>query len=108
MSQRAIVVAGASGFVGRALVEFLTKRGHKDIRAVSRATGHDLRDPAIALSVCKDVKTVYHLAAQVGGIGYIGKNDVDCLLSSQITLNLLRACEENKVERLFFSSSSCV
>jgi GDP-D-mannose 3', 5'-epimerase len=105
---RAIVVAGGSGFVGRAFVEFLAKRNHKNVRAVSRATGHDLRDPAVALEVCKDASTVFNLAAQVGGIGYIGKHDVDCLLSSLINTNLLRACEAHKVTRYFFASSSCV
>jgi len=108
MSQRAIVVAGGNGFVGRAFVDFLTKRGHKDVRAVSRSTGHDLRDPAICARVCEDAEMVFNLAAQVGGIGYIGKHDVDCLLSSLINTNLLRACEANKVSRYFFASSSCV
>jgi len=105
---RAIVVAGGSGFVGRAFVDFLTKRGHKDVRAVSRATGFDLRDPVMAKLACEGAETVFNLAAQVGGIGYIGKHDVDCLLSSLINTNLLRACEEHKVTRYFFASSSCV
>jgi GDP-D-mannose 3',5'-epimerase len=116
---RAIVVAGASGFVGRAFIEFLLKRGHKNIRAVSRSENKwadkdvehrqgDLRDAAFANSVCRDSEAVYNLAAQVGGIGYIGKHNVECLLSSLINTNLLLACEAHKVPRYFFASSSCV
>lgn len=103
-----IVIAGGSGFVGRAFVEFLTKRGHRDVVAVSRSTGHDLRDPVVAMKTCEGATLVFNLAAQVGGIGYIGKHNVDCLLSSLINTNLLRACETHKVTRYFFASSSCV
>jgi GDP-D-mannose 3',5'-epimerase len=116
---RAIVVAGASGFVGRAFVEFLVKRGHKNIRTVSRSGNlwttlsvehrqGDLRDEGFARSVCRDADMVFNLAAQVGGITYIEKNNSECLLSSLINTNLLRACEANKAIRYFFASSSCV
>lgn len=117
---RAIVVCGANGFVGRRFVDFLLKRGHKNIRAVSRlfvAPPHpesveyfpaDLRDPQMADEICKGADTVYNLAAQVGGIGFIGKANVECLLSSQINTNLLVASERHKVIRYFYASSSCV
>jgi nucleoside-diphosphate-sugar epimerase len=119
MGQRAIVVAGASGFVGRALVDFLVKRGHKNVRAVSRGPSDiklgvaeqfsgDLRDPETALWACENAEMVFNLAAQVGGISYIEKNSVECMLSSLINTNLLRACEHHRVIRYFFSSSSCV
>jgi nucleoside-diphosphate-sugar epimerase len=126
MSQRAIVVAGASGFVGRALVNFLVKRGHKNIVATARTveTGlnhekcpkrqgvqwmqGDLRDPEFTTYICRGAEMVFNLAAQVGGISYIEKNSVECMLSSLINTNLLRACEAHKVTRYFFSSSSCV
>jgi nucleoside-diphosphate-sugar epimerase len=118
---RATVVAGASGFVGRAFIEFLVKRGHKNIVAVCRKAPPltetlrdvqfvlgDLRDPAVAMEACRDADMVYNLAAQVGGIGFIGKHNVECLLSSLINTNLLLACEEHKAIRYFFASSSCV
>jgi nucleoside-diphosphate-sugar epimerase len=105
--------------VGRALVNFLVKRGHKNVRAVSRKPAGiklgvaeqlsgDLRDPVFASLVCEDAEMVFNLAAQVGGISYIEKNSVECMLSSLINTNLLRACEAHKVTRYFFSSSSCV
>jgi len=119
---RAIVVAGANGFVGRRFVDFLARKGHKNIRAVGRTLvpvypfdyenveyiPADLRDPYLASEVCKGADMVYNLAANVGGIGFIGKANVDCLLSSLINTNLLRGCEASGVFRYFFASSSCV
>lgn len=118
---RATVVCGASGFVGRTFLKFLVSRGHKNLLAVCRKAPPipedlrdiqfllgDLRDPRIARAACQDAEMVFNLAAQVGGIGYIGKNNVECLLSSLINTNLLVACEANKVPRYFFASSSCV
>jgi nucleoside-diphosphate-sugar epimerase len=117
---RAIVVCGATGFVGRRFVDFLLKKGHKNIHAVGgriqrspfpdsvKFTPGDLREYSVAHTVCQDADMVYNLAANVGGIGYIGKANVDCLLSSLINTNLLRACEAHKALRYFFASSSCV
>lgn len=117
MSERAIVVCGASGFVGRAFVDFLVKKGYKNIIAVSRTmprnpdvswhTG-DLREAGTALAACEKADMVFNLAAQVGGIGFITKNNAEGFLTSLININLLRACQEHKVPRYFFSSSSCV
>ncbi len=109
-----IVVCGAGGFVGRKLVEHLRARGHTIVEAVSRHCAPwvtlkgDLTDPAVALRVCENADLVFNLAAQVGGIGFIQKNNAECLLSSLINTNLLRACEAHKVNRYFFASSSCV
>lgn len=119
ISERAIVVCGAGGFVGRRLVEYLVGRGYKKVRAVCHKLPTaalpvdtvigDLRELDVARgAVPEDGSVVINLAAQVGGIGFIGQNHSECLLSSQINLNLLRACEEKKAVRYFFASSSCV
>ena len=59
------------------------------------------------LKMSKDMDYVINLACNMGGIGFIENNKVDCMLSVLINTNLLRACRENKIKRYFFSSSAC-
>jgi len=101
-------VAGATGFVGRALVKHLREHGSY-VRPVSRSLGFDLRNPDEAYLATDDVDHVFNLAAQVGGIGFIEANDADCIFSSVINANLLRACAASRnPPRYFYASSSCV
>jgi nucleoside-diphosphate-sugar epimerase len=53
---------------------------------------------------------VYQLAADMGGIGYISKdNDASILTNSSIiNLNVLRRAVEVGIERIFYSSSACI
>ncbi len=125
MSDEKIVVCGAGGFVGGKLVEFLSRRGYKDIRAVSfrpvdqwlkqipgvENLSLDLRDTRACRIALGGAKWVYNLAAKVGGIHYIAKNKVDCMLSSLINTNLLRELTFGEVccpAGYFFASSACV
>ena len=54
---------------------------------------------------------MYQLAADMGGAGYIftGEHDADVMHNSaQINLNIARASVENKIKKLFYSSSACI
>lgn len=119
-----VVVCGAGGYVGRNLVNFLAKNGH-DVRAVSRIplatkvsgvddyVAGDLRSPSIARMAVEGAHWVFNLAANVGGIGFIGKQRTNCMLSSLINTNLLVATQEEmrigrKLCGYFYASSSCV
>jgi len=53
-------------------------------------------------------KWVFNLAANVGGIGFIGTQKTECMLSSLINTNLLIAVREEQLAGYFFASSSCV
>ena len=118
------LVLGAGGFIGSHLVKRLKSIGKcvvgvdlkepefSSTTADSFLIG-DLRDP----NFCKIVfsrlqfQEVFQLAADMGGAGYIftGRNDAQILHnSSLINLNVLKACIQNKVDRVFFSSSACV
>lgn len=117
-----IVVCGAGGFIGGNMVEFLVRKGYDNIRAVSRtpveqwlkrslvaeSVSLDLRIPEDCFFALKDAQIVYNFAATVGGIGYIGAHNTDCMLSSLINTHLLQEAEKNRVIRYFFASSSCV
>lgn len=101
-----ITVAGANGYIGKCLSNFLEAKGHTVTRW-SRARG-DLMNPACAIAACEDAEMVFNLAASVGGIGYVSQERTKCLLSSVINTNLLQACASYGVNNYFFASSSCV
>ncbi len=65
-----VLVTGASGVVGRALVDELRSSGRYQVVTVSRAQA-DLRDPDAARRCLDAVKpaVVFHLAAKVAGLG---------------------------------------
>jgi nucleoside-diphosphate-sugar epimerase len=52
--------------------------------------------------------TVYNLAADMGGMGFIENNKALCMLSVLINTHLLMASREAAVDRYFFASSACV
>jgi len=117
------LVCGAGGFIGSHLVKRLTKedfwvRGvdlkypeFAETEADDFVIG-DLRDPRLCKSVVDQrFDEVYQLAADMGGAGYVftGENDADIMHNSAlINLNMLEACYERNVKRIFYSSSACV
>lgn len=131
MSSDLVVVAGGLGFVGRELIADLKCQGHTNIRSVSRNIDEitswkqfheprierrdgvvymsaDLSDERQALGALRDARYVYNLAAAVGGIDFIQANRAACMLSAQININLLKACQKVGVQKYFFASSACV
>jgi GDP-L-fucose synthase len=64
------LVTGGRGFLGRHLVDELEQRGAEEVRAVGRSDG-DLTEQADVRRILGEVRprTVFHLAAEVGGIG---------------------------------------
>jgi nucleoside-diphosphate-sugar epimerase len=117
-----IIVTGAGGGIGGHLVNRLVAAGEVvravDIKAQGewfQRNGHahnvtaDLRDPAAVAAVIRGADTVYHLAAQMGGMGFIHSAETEILHDSGlININTFAAAARLGVERLFFSSSVCV
>lgn len=117
------VVCGAGGFIGNHLVKKLKSEhyfvvgvdlvnpGYNSSEADEFILG-DLRDPEFVKTIFdSSVNEVYQLAADMGGAGYIftGENDADIMTnSSLINLHVLNACKENKIPKVFFSSSACI
>tara|TARA_R110000824_G_scaffold27426_10_gene93212 strand:- start:9188 stop:10186 length:999 start_codon:yes stop_codon:yes gene_type:complete len=118
-----ILVCGAGGFIGGAMVKRLKQEGHWvraidikyheffDITEVADEFIHgDLRNKTICSEVTKDIDEVYQFAADMGGAGFVftGKNDADIMHNSvMINLNILEQCSTN-VKKIFYSSSACV
>jgi GDP-D-mannose 3', 5'-epimerase len=115
-----ILVTGAGGFIGHHLVKYLAKRGcfvrGVDIKAPEyEATAAaefliaDLRNQDECSNVTKDIDEVYHLAADMGGIGYITSSHAGIAINNTlINAHMLHAAHENGVKRFLFSSSACI
>jgi len=124
-----ILVLGAGGFIGGSLARFLKKEGnfvrgvdikkHEYLSLDEIATDFvvgDLRDPHFVKSIMtspndKPFDEVYQLAADMGGALYIftGEHDADVMHNSAlINLNVAKESVEQKVGRIFYSSSACM
>ena len=102
MKNDLVLVAGAGGFIGGHLVAHLLKEGAR-VRAVDKKPLDDWwqRHPGVENLVLdlQDLKhcrtavagagTVYNLAADMGGMGFIENNKALCMLSVLINTHLL-------------------
>ena len=118
-----MLVCGAGGFIGTHLVTSLKQLGYYVI-------GADLKYPEFSKTDCdefyqidlrkqdlveklitSDIDTIYQLAADMGGAGYIftGDNDANVMHNSaQINLNIVNQMVHKGVKNVFYTSSACM
>ena len=122
MKNDLVVVCGGGGFIGGHLVADLRRQGFTRIRAVDRKpqTGWYQRFPDVenlvldldlkgnCFSAVQGAHTVYNLAADMGGMGFIENNKALCMLSVLINTHLLQAAKDLGIQRYFYASSACV
>jgi GDP-D-mannose 3',5'-epimerase len=117
-----ILVAGV-GFIGSHLVSYLKEKGHY-VRAVDPSFADfrkdlwgkadellklDMKDIRQVMLATKDIDMVFWLCSDMGGVGYFNAHDYYPFLNNmQMDINILKACEERKIGRLFYSSSACI
>jgi GDP-L-fucose synthase len=104
-----ILVAGATGLVGSAIVRELEKTNRPNKGISSKDV--DLLDRAATFKYLKDLKpsVVIDAAARVGGIGANNSHPVDFLTRNiQIQSNLMDAAHEAGVKNFVFLGSSCI
>jgi GDP-D-mannose 3',5'-epimerase len=115
-----ILVTGAGGFIGHHLVKYLVGRGYW-VRSVDikhpefgATAAHefellDLRRFDNCLIATRGVDEVYHLAANMGGIGFIETYKGEIVRdNTMINMNTIEAARINHVKRFLFTSSACV
>ncbi len=102
-----IVVTGGDGFLGRHLVNELRKKGAKKI-FIPRHSDHDLRYEKVCLKVTQNSQIVFHLAGNVGGIGYNQTNPASLFYDNIIMgVNLIEACRKNLVAKTVIVGTVC-
>src|SRR3984957_15324100 len=116
-----VLVAGGGGFIGGHLATTLCEQGFRvrsvDIKPLEEGyqipPGVEARRLALSgLANCREavrgIDTVYNLAADMGGMGFIETHKAECMLSVLINTHMLMAARDENVGRFFFSSSACV
>lgn len=122
MNSKQVVVCGGGGFIGGHLVADFLKQGYSSIRSVDikpvtewyqrfpevENLQLDLRERSACQEAVEGCETVYNLAADMGGMGFIENNKALCMLSVLINTHLLMAARTSGVHRYFYASSACV
>ncbi len=102
-----IHVTGARGFLGRHVVASLEQRGDCTVRAWGRSDG-DLRDPAVACRLLADADTIVHLAADVGGVGYLRDSAARAFHDNfQLGMSVIRAACQGRAGRVVLAGTPC-
>ena len=118
-----VLVTGGLGFIGSHIVEELDKQNHKIKIIDNFRTGNinnipksrnitiirgDILDYNLLKKELKDIDYVFHLAAIVSVVESIQDPESTLMTNTIGTLNVLKACVENKVKKIIISSSSAI
>jgi GDP-D-mannose 3', 5'-epimerase len=121
-SSKLVLVTGAGGFIGGHLVAELQRRGFERVRAVDikplgrwyqehegvENVSADLRDADACHEAAAGATSVFNLAADMGGMGFIETHKADCMVSVLINTHMLVASRDAGVEHFLYGSSACV
>ncbi|MDE2868957.1 MAG: NAD-dependent epimerase/dehydratase family protein [Chloroflexota bacterium] len=123
---RSVLVTGGASFIGSHLVDALVAVGaqvrvvddlssgtlvnigrHVDSGAIEFAQA-DLLDPRVAAEAVAGMHTVFHLAANHGGRGYVELHQAACAMNLLLDGVVFRGCRLAGVEKVVYASSGCV
>ncbi len=118
-----VLVTGGASFIGSHLVEDLVEAG-ADVRVADDFSSGErenlaavadeieilegnLKRRSVAEEATEGIDTVFHLAADHGGRGYISNYPANCATNMALDNVVFEAAAENGVERITFASSAC-
>ncbi|WP_158855660.1 NAD-dependent epimerase/dehydratase family protein [Halorhabdus sp. CUG00001] len=118
-----VLVTGGASFIGSHLVEELVAEG-ADVRVADDFSSGkreflsaveddieilegDLRRWEVAEEASAGIDTVFHLAADHGGRGYISSYPANCATNMALDTMVYETAAQNGVERICFASSAC-
>jgi UDP-glucose 4-epimerase len=118
-----VLVTGGASFIGSHLVEDLVEEGAHVRVADDFSSGEignldtveaeievlegDLKRKEFADRTTTDIDTVFHLAADHGGRGYIATHPANCATNMALDSIVFEAAVDNGAERITFASSAC-
>jgi UDP-glucose 4-epimerase len=118
-----VLVTGGASFIGSHLVEDLVAEGAEVRVADDFSSGElenlasvrndievvrgDLKDRAFADDATTNIETVFHLAADHGGRGYISQYPANCATNMALDNIVYETAAKNGVDRISFASSAC-
>ena len=125
-TNRKVLVTGGASFIGSHLLDALVKRGAA-VRVVDNLSsgkleniqGHieagrvefveaDLREQKVVEDAVLGIQTVFHLAADHGGRGYVDLHQAACSTNLMLDGMVFAACHKAGVEKVVYASSGCV
>ncbi|GCF15201.1 NAD-dependent dehydratase [Haloarcula mannanilytica] len=122
-SKERVLVTGGASFIGSHLVEDLVKAGATVRVADDFSSGErenldavrdqievvegNLKNAEFTDRATQDIDTVFHLAADHGGRGYISNYPANCATNMALDNIVYGSAAENGVERITFASSAC-
>lgn len=121
------LVTGGAGFIGSHLARKLLLLGNRVIVADNLSSGkrqniadmvyradfkflaEDLRVWSNFQDAAENVDAIFHLAANMGGIGWISNIGAEIMHDNLLmNINFLEACRKYDVEHALYSSSACI
>ncbi|MDQ3877527.1 MAG: NAD-dependent epimerase/dehydratase family protein [Actinomycetota bacterium] len=123
---RPVLVTGGASFIGSNLVEALLGRG-ADVHVVDDLSSGRLEylqefidegrvqfregtllDQSVARSAVEGIDTVFHLAADHGGRGYVDLHQAACATNLTLDGTVFLAAKQAGVQRIVYASSGCI
>ena len=107
LKNKKILVTGGNGFLGKHVVSKLRSYGATNI-LVFHSKEYDLLERSNCQLLVKDVDLVIHLAAQVGGIGYIDDHPGEMFYKNAVMgIELMEASRKAKVKKFVCIGTAC-